>query len=123
MKETRLGEFEEVILLIVGILGEEAYAFKIAEEFEAQTSRAVSIGAVHSTLTRLEDKGFLSSKMGKATAERGGRRKRIYTITAYGRRVLEAARDFKVSLWSQFPGFAGKMNLGMHGSDLNIQME
>lgn len=106
MKETRLGEFEEVILLLVGILGEEeAYAFKIAEEFESQTGRSVSIGAVHSTLSRLEDKGFLTSEMGKATAERGGRRKRIFTITAYGRRALEISRDFKVSLWRQFPAF------------------
>lgn len=108
MKETRLGEFEEVILLLVGILGEEAYAFKIADEFEAQTDRTVSIGAVHSTLTRLEDKGFLKSEMGASTAERGGRRKRIYTITAYGKRALEAARDFRVSLWSQYPAFANK---------------
>ncbi len=107
MKETRLGEFEEVILLLVGILGEEAYAFKIAEEFEAQTDRAVSIGAVHSTLNRLSEKGFLTSQMGGASAERGGRRKRIYTITAVGRRVLTASRDFKVSLWNQFPGLAG----------------
>jgi PadR family transcriptional regulator len=106
MKETRLGEFEEVILLLVGILGEEAYAFRIAEEFESQTSRSSSIGAVHSTLTRLEDKGFLTSEMGKSTPERGGRRKRIYTITAYGRRVLKVSRDFKVSLWNQYPAFA-----------------
>jgi PadR family transcriptional regulator, regulatory protein PadR len=104
MKETRLGEFEEVILLLASILGEdEAYAFKIADEFESQTGRSVSIGAVHSTLSRLEDKGFLTSEMGKATAERGGRRKRIYTITAYGRRALTVSRDFKISLWSQFP--------------------
>lgn len=114
MKETRLGEFEEVILLLVGILGKEAYAFRIAEEFESQTERSVSIGAVHSTLTRLEDKGFLKSEMGSSTAERGGRRKRIYTITAYGRRVLEAARDFRVSLWSQYPAFANKF--GFAGS-------
>jgi DNA-binding PadR family transcriptional regulator len=106
MKETRLGEFEEVILLLVGILGEEAYAFKIAEEFESQTGRSVSIGAVHSTLTRLDDKGFLTSKMGKSTAERGGRRKRIYTITAAGRRVLKSSKDFRVSLWSQLPELA-----------------
>ncbi|MDW7691722.1 helix-turn-helix transcriptional regulator [Flammeovirgaceae bacterium SG7u.111] len=106
MKETRLGEFEEVILLLVGILGEEeAYAFKIASEFEEQTKKSVSIGAVHSTLSRLEDKGFLTSEMGKATAERGGRRKRIYTITAYGRRALESSRDLRVSLWKQFPSF------------------
>jgi len=108
MKETRLGEFEEVILLLVGILGEEAYAFKIADEFESQTGRSASIGAVHSTLNRMENKGFLTSEMGKSTAERGGRRKRIYTITAYGRRVLQESRDFKVSLWKQYPDFAGK---------------
>jgi DNA-binding PadR family transcriptional regulator len=110
MIETKLGEFEEVILLFVGILGEEAYSFRIAEEFETQTKRSVSIGAVHSTLSRLEDKGFLSSKMGKSTAERGGRRKRIYTITALGRRALETSRDFRVSLWSQYPAFANKLN-------------
>jgi PadR family transcriptional regulator PadR len=66
----------------------------------------VSIGAVHSTLTRLEDKGFLASEMGESTAERGGRRKRIYKITAYGRKILAAARDFKMGLWNQFPDFA-----------------
>jgi DNA-binding PadR family transcriptional regulator len=115
MKETRLGEFEEVIMLLVGILGDkEAYAFKIADEFKSQTGRAVSIGAVHSTLSRLQEKGFLDSKMGKATAERGGRRKRIYAITAYGQRVLKEARDFKMSLWQQYPslesGLAGLTN-------------
>jgi len=106
MKETKLGEFEEVLLLLVGILGESAYAFKIADEFNSQTGRPVSIGAVHSTLDRLEAKGFLKSEMGKSTAERGGRRKRIFTITAIGKRVLKASRDFKVSLWEQYPAFA-----------------
>lgn len=107
MKETKLGDFEEVILLLVGILGDDqAYALKISEEFKAQTGRSVSIGAVHSTLSRLEEKGFLKSAMGKATAERGGRRKRIYTITAYGQRVLREARDFRVNLWQQYPGLA-----------------
>ena len=105
MKETQLGSFEEVLLLLVGILAEEAYAMRIAEEFEAQTGRTVSIGAVHSTLNRLQDKGFLNSGMGEATAKRGGRRKRIYKITGEGQRALEASRDFKVSLWKQFPDF------------------
>jgi DNA-binding PadR family transcriptional regulator len=104
MMETHLGNFEEVILLMTGILGEEAYAFKIAEEVGSHTGRATSIGAVHSTLNRLENKGYLISQFGKPTLERGGRRKRIYTITALGRRVLEASRDFKLSLWNQFPG-------------------
>lgn len=108
MIETRLGDFEEVILLFVGILDTDAYAFRIAEEFESQTGRSVSIGSVHSTLVRLEEKGFLKSEMGNATAERGGRRKRIFSITAYGKKILKESRDFKVSLWEQLPTLALK---------------
>jgi len=103
MKESKLGDFEETILLLVGILGEEAYAMNIAEEFESQTNREVSIGAVHSTLNRIAEKGFLTSEMGSASAVRGGRRKRIYSITAEGKRALQISKDFKVSLWNQFP--------------------
>lgn len=111
MKETKIGDFEETLLLIVGILGDEAYAFHLAEEFETQTKRSVSIGAVHSTLSRLEEKGFLKSKMGGATSERGGRRKRIFTITAEGHHALKTSRDFKMALWKQFPAFIeGKLN-------------
>jgi DNA-binding PadR family transcriptional regulator len=106
MKETKLGDFEETLLLLVGILNAEAYAFKIADEFESQTGRSVSIGAVHSTLNRLVEKGFLTSEMGESTAERGGRRKRIYTITAEGEKALQESRDFKLSLWNQYPAFA-----------------
>ena len=113
MKETGFGEFEEVILLLVGILGEDAYAFRVSEEFESQTKRPVSIGAVHSALNRLEEKGFLRSSMGKSTSERGGRRKRIYTLTAHGQRTLASARDFRMALWKQFPAFANKLNYGL----------
>lgn len=95
-----------MLLLLVGILNDEAYAFKIAEEFKVQSGRSVSIGSVHSTLDRLKEKGFLSSEMGQPTAERGGRRKRIYTITAAGKRALEQSRDFKVNLWNQYPELA-----------------
>ncbi len=105
MKETKLGDFEETILLLVGILGEEAYAVKVAIEFENQTQRAISIGAVHSTLNRLTEKGFLTSEMTGATSERGGRRKRVFEITAAGQTALSDSRDFKLSLWSQFPAF------------------
>ncbi len=106
MIETRLGEFEEVVLLLVGILDKEAYAFKITDEFEQQTGRSVSIGAIHSTLTRLEDKGFLQSSMGEPSSVRGGRRKRIYSITAYGIKALEDAKTLRLALWSQFPNFS-----------------
>ena len=113
MKETRLGDFEEVIMLVVGILGEDAYALKVSEEFAAQTGRSTSIGAVHSTLNRLEKKGFLKSEMGAPSQERGGRRKRIYSITASGHSVLELSRALKMSLWKQFPGFAtDTLNVG-----------
>ncbi len=109
MLETRLGEFEEVLLLLVGILGEDAYALNIAEEFSKQTGRTVSIGATHSTLKRLEDKGFLKSFMSQPTQVRGGRRKRIFTITALGTRALETSRALRQSLWQQFPGFSQQM--------------
>lgn len=108
MIETRLGEFEEVLMLLVGILGDNAYAFQIAAEFKSQTGRAVSIGSVHSTLDRLEKKGFLNSAMGNATTERGGRRKRIFKITALGKRVVQNAIDFKAGLWKQYPAFDAK---------------
>ncbi len=106
MKETRLGDFEEVILLVIGILRDEAYALKAADTFTEQTGRKISIGAVHSTLNRLEKKGFLTSKMGEPSAERGGRRKRIYSITAAGYHALETSRKLKLSLWDKFPGFS-----------------
>lgn len=112
MTETRLGDFEEVLLLLIGILGEEeSYALGIAEEFKKQTGRAVSIGAVHSTLDRLEQKGFSKSELGKATAMRGGKRKRIFTVTALGKRVLKESMEFKVSLWKQHPLLADRLNI------------
>jgi PadR family transcriptional regulator PadR len=114
MKETRLGDFEESILLLVGILSEEAYAYKIAEEFESQSGRIVSIGSVHSTLDRLSNKGFLTSEMGKPSTNRGGRRKRIYTITASGQLALEMSKEFKMSLWARYPGLSfSKLNFNI----------
>jgi PadR family transcriptional regulator, regulatory protein PadR len=111
MIETRLGDFEEVVLLVTGILGNgEAYALKIAEEFKRQTGREVSVGAVHSTLDRLELKGFVRSELGEATAIRGGKRKRLFALTALGKRVLQEAMDFRISLWKQYPLLAGKLN-------------
>ena len=106
MKEARLGEFEEMILLLVGILTDEAYALKITEELESQANRSASIGAVHSTLSRLSKKGFLKSNLGEPTAIRGGRRKRIYVITAFGERVLRETRDMRLNLWNQIPRLA-----------------
>lgn len=106
MKGSNLGEFEELIVLIVFLLGEDAYAVKILEELESQTGRRVAIGAIHTALYRLEDKGFLKSFTGGATTERGGRWKRFFSITSYGRKALEHARDMRVNLWNQIPDLA-----------------
>lgn len=108
MKGEVLGEFEELVLLIVSLLGSDAYGLAIRDELERQTGRSSAIGAVHATLNRMEEKGYLESRMTEATQERGGRRKRVFTITASGKRALLDSRDVRVNLWSQLP----ELNVG-----------
>jgi len=103
MKRTFLGEFEEVVLLTVAVLGDEAYGVTVTQEIEQKTSRAVGFSTVHTTLQRLEEKGFLYSQMGGATAERGGRRKRFFTITATGRKALVEVKQMREELWRAMP--------------------
>lgn len=103
MKGTHLGEFEELVLLIVGVLVDEAYGVAVAEEIEKQTGRKVSLSPVHSALYRLEKKGFVKSEMSGATQTRGGRRKRIYQITAAGKSALDQVRIMRNSLWDMIP--------------------
>lgn len=106
MKGTNLGEFEELLLLIVLILGEEAYVFRIQEELKSQVNRSVSMGALHTTLSRLQKKDFLTSEMAGATQDRGGRRKRIYELTSAGKIGLNEAKEQRANLWSQIPEFS-----------------
>lgn len=94
-----LGELEELILLMVALLNKEAYGVSIGEELKKQAGREITISAVHAALHRLEEKGFVRSKMGGASQERGGRRKRMFTITAYGRNALEELRDTRNVIW------------------------
>ena len=108
MKGTQLGEFEELIMLVVGVLFPEAYGLSIRQEITDQIGRKVAIGAVHSALNRLENKGFLKSELANATHERGGRRKRLFHITAAGKRVLEKNHELRNSLWNQIPDLAWK---------------
>ena len=95
-----LGELEELILLMVALLNKEAYGVSITEELRKQANREISISAAHAALHRLEEKGFVKSRMGGASAERGGRRKRLFSITAYGRNALEELRDTRTTIWS-----------------------
>jgi PadR family transcriptional regulator, regulatory protein PadR len=95
-----LGELEELTLLIVALLDKKAYGVVIVEELQTQAGREISISAVHAVLHRLEEKGFVQSEMGGASMERGGRRKRFFSITAYGRTALEEMRDTRASIWN-----------------------
>ncbi|GAB3494832.1 hypothetical protein GCM10027341_11440 [Spirosoma knui] len=101
MRRSDLGEFEEVVLLAVTVLAPKAYSVGIAEELERETGQTVSTGAVHAALQRLETKGYLRSELGEATAERGGRRKRLFTITALGGRVLSEVHSVRSRFWDR----------------------
>ncbi len=103
MKRTYLGEFEEVVLLTAAVLNGQAYGVSITEELEKQTGRQVSISAVHAALSRLEEKGFVSSRMGGATAERGGRRKRLFSVTVAGNQALQEIQEVRAHLWNLVP--------------------
>jgi PadR family transcriptional regulator PadR len=103
MQKEYLGEFEELVLTMVGILQEDAYGNAIVNEFKDRVGRTVNLSAVHVTLYRLEDKGFVKSGMGGATNARGGRRKRIFTITNAGLAVLRAKKEQQVELWKLMP--------------------
>ncbi len=101
MRRSDLGEFEEVVLLAVAVLSPKAYSVIIAEELEQETKQTVSTGAVHAALQRLEQKGYLRSELGEATPERGGRRKRLFTVTALGGRVLSEVQSVRNRLWER----------------------
>jgi PadR family transcriptional regulator PadR len=95
-----LGELEELVLLMVALFNKEAYGVSITEELQKQAGREISISAVHAVLHRLEEKGFVKSRMGGASGERGGRRKRLFSITSYGRNAIEELRDTRNIIWS-----------------------
>jgi len=103
MQKEYLGEFEELVLTMVGILQDDAYGNAIVNEIKDRVGRAVNLSAVHVTLYRLEDKGYVKSGMGGATNERGGRRKRIFTITNAGLAILRAKKEQQVELWKLMP--------------------
>lgn len=108
MSQYRLGEFEEIVLLTVAILHEEAYGVAIIEEMEKRLGRKVSIGALQTVLRRLEDKGLLSSAFGEATNIRGGKRKRFFSLTKSGQKALNETKDQRMSLWNAIPKIAFK---------------
>ena len=101
-----LGYLEETILLLVMIMDEEVYGFSVSEAYTKYMGKSISISAVHAVLSRLEKKGLISSYMGGATAERGGRRKRIFESTAEGRKVIAEIKASRQKLWNLIPGLS-----------------
>ena len=111
MKQYQLGEFEEIVLLTVGVLFNEAYGLAIKSEIENRLKRKVSVGALQSALRRMEQKGFLDSREGETNDKRGGRPKRYFTITAFGAKALDFNRSVRDDLWSSIPDVALKLKI------------
>lgn len=103
MKGTNLGEFEELVLLTIAALMNEAYSVAITDELKRNTGRPVKLGVVHSVLNRLEEKGLVRSKLGEATSARGGKRKRYYDVTNTGKAALIKSKELRDQLWEMIP--------------------
>ena len=103
MKDHSLGEFEELVLLMVAALHGEAYGVAILESLEEKLQKKLNVSAVHVALKRMEDKGFVKSRFGGVTAERGGRRKKFYVVTALGKRVLDTQYELRNSIYKLIP--------------------
>jgi DNA-binding PadR family transcriptional regulator len=103
MKGTNIGEFEELVLLAVSILQDDAYSIAVANEIHKVTKRKVVFTVVHAALIRLEQKGLLESKLGGATSERGGRSKRYFTISLSGKKALLKAKSQRDQMWQMVP--------------------
>ena len=112
MKKIQLGEFEEVVLLTVGVLHGNAYGVTIKDELERRLDREITIGALQVTLRRLESKGFLKSKHGESTESRRGRPKLFFEITAYGKKALNYTKETRDGLWKDLPKLVIKLNYG-----------
>jgi PadR family transcriptional regulator, regulatory protein PadR len=108
MSRIYLGEFEELILLAAGVLYDDAYAVAIAKEITERSGRDVNVSAVHKSLYRLEEKGMLKSALGEPESKRGGKRKRLFYITPYGKRALDECMELRLSLRKEIPAIAFK---------------
>ncbi|WP_426295215.1 PadR family transcriptional regulator [Dyadobacter endophyticus] len=101
MNRSYLGEFEEIILLAVAVMDGRAYGIAVMHEIMEQSGRVARLNQVHSALQRLEEKGMVRSALGEPTAERGGKRKKLFTVTAYGQRTLREIQEVRTSFWDR----------------------
>ncbi len=108
MKKYPLGEFEETVILTIGILYQKAYGVSIKKEIEARLSRNVSMGALHSALIRLQGKGYITSYEGERTPERAGRPRKYFQISALGKKAIAYTRETREHMWQAIPKLALK---------------
>lgn len=100
----QLGYLEETILLLIMVMDEDAYGFSVCEAYKKHADKSISISAIHTVLSRLEKKGLIRSVMGGASDERGGRRKRIFNATEYGKQAIHELKQSRQQLWEKIPG-------------------
>ncbi len=103
MKGDHLGEFEELTLLTIAVLFDDAYGVAIQKELKERCNRAVTISTVHAVMYRLKNKGYVDSRYGDITPERGGRRKLLFRVTKEGERALARSKEMRNSLWNAIP--------------------
>ena len=103
-----LGSFEVLVMLALMRFKDEAYGLPILHEMEARIGREVALGSVYAALSRLESKGFVSSRLGEPTAERGGKAKRYFRVTTDGVREVRGVREAFVSLWNGVPAMRAR---------------
>ena len=106
-KREYLGSFELMVMLALIRLGEDAYGVPISREIENRSGRGVALGSVYATLERLGEKGLVTSELGEPTAERGGRAKRYFRITAKGLREVRETQTALKKLWQGLPQLEG----------------
>jgi len=106
MKSPSLGEFEELILLTVAAQHDEAYGVSIKESLEKQLDKKINISAIHVALKRMSEKGFVDARFGGITQDRGGRRKKFYVITAFGKQMLDRQYEIRSSLYHRIPNIS-----------------
>ncbi len=108
----KLGAFEELVLLAIGSLGDGAYGVSVTTLLQEKTGKKPSVGALHAAFYRLEKKGCVTSHVGGATADRGGRRKKFYTLSNLGRTALIEANELRMEFSKNIKG----LNLGLNES-------
>ena len=101
--ENRLGNLEEMVLLMLILVREEAYGVSIRDAYLKHVNQSISLSAIHTVLRRLEKKGFITSEMGGVTQDRGGRRKRLYSVTKYGLKTLASLQEERERIWKLLP--------------------